>query len=290
MHPIERLRHVARAEASGADVIEAAARALSGLDGDHAALVTGCRRMVARHPTAGPMWWLTSRMLCAEDPRREAQDALGALDADRTPRAVADALDPDAVIVVLGWPALAAGALHRRGDVRVLAVDAGGEGAALADVLADAGLDARVVPTSGLGAAVAAADGVVLEALAAGPSGLVSVAGGRAAAAVARHAAKKVWAVAGEGRVVPPRLWETVLAAMEARGDAWCCAEEVVPLDLVDAVVGPRGMATPTEALNRSDCPVAAELLKEAGAPGTYGRRPEGGATRRRRGRRPPGG
>jgi hypothetical protein len=37
---------------------------------------------------------------------------------------------------------------------------------------------------------------------------------------------------------------------------------ELVPLALVDQVVGPRGPSTAADALRRTDCPVAPELLK----------------------------
>src|SRR6516225_6713824 len=126
---MERLRYVARADGAGvASLVEAAARALAGLGDDHAGLVTGCRQMVDRHPTAGPLWWLTSRMLCADRPRDEAWEVVEALDTDPTPRELAAALAEDAVVVVLGWPEVTAAALHRRGDLRVRAIDAQGEG------------------------------------------------------------------------------------------------------------------------------------------------------------------
>ncbi|HEY2428172.1 MAG TPA: hypothetical protein VGI06_04515 [Acidimicrobiales bacterium] len=285
MHPIERLRYVARADGAGVtNLVEAAARALAGLDDDHAALVTGCRQMVDRHPTVGPMWWLTSRMLCGDDPRREAWGVVEALDADPTPRQLAAVLPEEAVLVVLGWPELTAQALHRRGDIRVRAVDALGEGGPLADTLSEAGLDAVDVPEPGLGAAVADADGVVLEALAVGPDGLVAVAGSRAAAAVARHAGKRVWVVSGEGRMLPARVWETLLGRLDGRGEPWDAAEEVVPLDLVDAVVGPWGTSPPAEAVAHSACPVAAELAKGVYAPGTYHSPPDEARNRRGRG------
>ncbi|HVM64912.1 MAG TPA: hypothetical protein VMU14_08635, partial [Acidimicrobiales bacterium] len=244
-----------------------------GLGDDHAGLVTGCRQMVDRHPTVGPMWWLTSRMLCADAPRDAAWEVVEALDADLTPRELAAALAEDAVAVVLGWPEVTAAALHRRGDLRVRAVDAQGEGGALAAALAGAGMDAVEVPDGGTGAAVADADIVIVEALAMGPDALIAVSGSRAAAAVARHEGLPVWAVAGAGRLLPGRLWQALLSRLDGRGDPWDFDEEVVPLSLVDAVVGPWGVATPAEAVAHTDCPIAPELSKGVFAPGTY-RRP----------------
>jgi hypothetical protein len=128
------------------------------------------------------------------------------------------------------------------------------------------------VPEPGVGAAAADADLVVLEALAVGPTGVVAVAGSRAAAAVARHAGTPVWAVAGVGRMLPSRMWDALLGRLDARGDPWDVEDEVIPLDLVDLVVGPWGTGTPDEALTHTDCPVAAELFKGVYAPGTYRR------------------
>ena len=251
VHPMERLRYVARADGAGvASLVEAAARALAGLGDDYAGLVTGCRQMVDRHPSVGPMWWLTSRMLCGERPRDEAWAVVEALEADPTSRELAAALPQDAVAVVLGWPELTAAALHRRGDVRVRAVDALGDGAALVGVLADAGVDAVEVPESGVGAAVA------------------------------RHQGLPVWVVAGEGRILPDRLWRALLARLDDGGDPWDADEEVVPLSLVDVVAGPWGSLSPSEAAVRTDCPIAAELSKGVFAPGTY-RSPDGPTHRR---------
>lgn len=274
-HPIERLRYVARVDGAGViPLVEAAARALAGLGDDQAGLVTGCRQMVDRHPSVGPLWWLTSRMLCSPQPQTEAWEVCDALDADPTPRELARNLPEEAVTVVLGWPEVCAGALHLRGDLRVRVIDALGEGTELADALAAAGLDAVDVAEPGLGAAIADADLVLLEAFAMGPTGAVAVAGSRAAAAVARHAGVPVWLVAGSGRLLPARLWEALLGRLDLRGEPWDCDDEVVPLDLIDVVVGPAGPGTPAEALARTDCPVAAELFKGVFAPGTHQRPP----------------
>ena len=75
---MERLRSVARATGTGPGLlVPEAAAALARLDGDPAALVTACRRLVDRHPDVGPVWWLASRVLCAADPVDEAWRAAG---------------------------------------------------------------------------------------------------------------------------------------------------------------------------------------------------------------------
>jgi hypothetical protein len=282
VHPIERLRYVARTGGAGVtDLVESAARALAGLDDDQAGLVTGCRQMVDRHPAVGPMWWLTSRMLCSDAPGREAWAAVSTLAADETPRTLAGVLPEDAVTVVLGWPDLTAQAIHRRGDLRVRVIDAHGDGGALADALCEVGVEAVDIPESGLGAAVAEADAVVIEALAMGPGGLVAVAGSRAAAAVARHAGIPIWATVGEGRLLPGRLLEALLSRLDSRGEPWDAEHEVVPLDLIDTCVGPWGSGSVADALGHTDCPVAPELFKGVYAPGTYRGRPDSDARRR---------
>jgi hypothetical protein len=262
MHPIERLRHVARAPGEAPALLaREAAGALAAFGDDPAGLVTACRRLVDRQPTAGPVWWLASRVLAAADPAQEAWRSARALADDGTPQALAAALPEDARVLVVGWPEQAGEALARRGDLAVLALDVAGEGHALVNRLRGAGVEAEAVDPAGAGAAAAASAIVLVEALAAGPSGAVAAAGSRAAAAAGRHAGASVWLVAGVGRVLPARLWEALRARLEGRGAPWAEPEEVVPADLLDGVVGPAGPVAAAAALAAADCPVAPELL-----------------------------
>jgi hypothetical protein len=222
------------------------------------------QRLVDRQPTCGPVWWVAARVLCATDPSREAWRAGDELCQDTTASALAGALPEDATVVVLGWPAQVGDALARRGDVRALVVDALDEGAALAGWLQRSGANAELVPESGIAGAVAASGLVLLEATALGPTGLIGVAGSAAAAAVGRQAGVPVWAVAGEGRVLPDLLWEAVSSRLAARGPAWELDEEIVALAWVDAVVGPSGVVPPTDASARPTCPPASELVTAA--------------------------
>jgi translation initiation factor 2B subunit (eIF-2B alpha/beta/delta family) len=262
MHPIERLRFVARATGYPADVIVAeAARALASFSDDPHGLVTACRRLVSRQPGSAPLVWLCARVLCASDARKEIRRVLVELDEDTTAASLSHSLPDGATVVVLGWPELVSESLPRRGDVEVLVIDTLGEGSGLVRRLLEADVDAVDVPLAGLGAAVAEADLVLLEASAVAPTEFMAVSGSRAAAAVARHAAIPVWSVAGVGRFLPERMWTPMRAAVLS-DDPWDIDDEMVPLDLIDAIVGPAGVQTVAEALRRTDCPVAPELFK----------------------------
>ncbi|MFN2607792.1 MAG: hypothetical protein ABR511_07830 [Acidimicrobiales bacterium] len=271
MHPIERLRMVARAQGEDPSLLaREAAAVLADVADDLPGLVTGCRRLVDHQPTSGPVWWLAARVLAAGDPEEEAWRSAELLDADATVAALAYHLPEDAQVLVVGWPDQAADALRRRGDCRVLVADALGAGGGLAAQLRRAGTDALVVDQAGLGAAVGASGLVLLEATAAGPDGFVAAAGSLAAAAVARTAGVTVWLVAGVGRVLPEPLWRAMVDRFESGpDDPWDRGEEVVPASLVDAVVGPAGPSPPADALGRSDCPAVPELTRTWAAPGS---------------------
>ena len=262
MHPIERLRFVARA--SGAPqrlLVEETAAALATFRHDPQGLVTACRRVVSRQPTSGALLWFAARVLTAVDPGQEIPVALDELAADRSAGRAVQALPEDATVVVLGWPDELGAALPRRGDLRVRVIDVLGEAAGLVASLERADVDVDEVPVRALGPVVANADAVVLEAGAVGPGGVLAVAGAHPAAAVARHAGVPVWAVAGVGRVLPEAMWAPFVARAVPE-DRWAAEDEVVPLGLVDHVVGPAGVQAPDEALRHPTCPVAPELFR----------------------------
>jgi hypothetical protein len=265
MHPIERLRHVARADGARPSLlVQEAASALASFGSDPAGMVTACRRLVDRHPAVGPMWWLAARVLCSGDPVAEAFKAAGEIDADPTPRTVAARLPLEGAVAVVGWPELAGAAL-RHAAPEVFVIDAGGRWTGVTDRLQRLGVEAVDVPESGLAAAVVEADMLVLEASALGPAGWVGETGSRAAAAVARHAGVPIVLVAGVGRVLPGRLWEAMARRLDDGDEPWLADDEVVPLDLVDEIIGPAASQSPGDAVRRADCPVAPELLKVTG-------------------------
>ena len=172
----------------------------------------------------------------------------------------------DATVVIVGWPDVTAGALRRRGDIEVLIAEGGGDGHILARRLAEAGGDVTVIPDRGIGAAAVVADMVLIEALAAGPSGVLAAPGSHAAAAVAD---------AGRGGGVGgrPRRSGAARAAVAgaagafrrrraSRGNgpvSWCR-----PIWCRGRRPG-RVVSDPVEGLAAATCPAAAELFRDAG-------------------------
>jgi len=253
MHPIERLRWVARAPEGdvGLAAVEAA-EALAAFGHDPAGLVIACRRLIERRPSAGPLWWLASRVLCALDPVAEAYAAMADLERDPTAALLSVEL-PGGTIAVVGWPELASRAL--RSAERVAVVEAGRDGRRLVHQLEDMGVAARLV---GPEAAARRAALVLLEAHAAGPSGFVAAAGSRALARAAREASVPVWLVAGVGRRLPGVLYDALVAQLDAESGP----TEVLSFDVVEEVAGPAGRAEPgAGGAVPADCPVAPELL-----------------------------
>jgi hypothetical protein len=174
---------------------------------------------------------------------------------------LAHCLPDEATIVVLGWPELIGAALPRRGDLEVLVVDVHQEGGGLVMQLVDADVNALDVPLAGLGAAVADADLVLLEASVVAPTEWLGVSGSLAAASVAKAHEVPVWAVAGVGRFLPQKMWEPVRERI-IPDEPWDADDEVVPLSMLDRIVGPTGPLSVVDALRRTDCPIATELFK----------------------------
>lgn len=264
MHPIERLRYVARStDAEPEEILRAAAASLAGFADDPASLVTACRRLVDRHPANGPVWWLCARTLTASDPAAEAWRCLDEAMGDPTPTELTHAFPDGARVGVVGWPDRLLPPFGRRGDLEVLVVDVEGEGPGFVRELDDHQVAAVDVAVTGLAPAAAASDLIVLDATAIGPETAIVAAGGWAMAAVAKAAGVPVWLVAGVGRVLPASLWPSVTGRLRGGATApWDSGRDLLPLELVDAMVGPTGPEPVAAGLRRGDVPDAPELRR----------------------------
>jgi hypothetical protein len=130
VHPIERLRYVARAEwAPPALLASEAAWGLGELaQHEEAAVLPACRRLIDRHPGCGPLWWVAARILTAGDPVAEAGRCADALDDDLTADLLAEELDAIRRVVRHGGMGEVAGA-----EVVVVQSDAIGVGGMVID-------------------------------------------------------------------------------------------------------------------------------------------------------------
>ena len=262
MHPIERLRYVARA--GGADhgaLAEETARALAGFTDDPSGLVTACRRIVDRHPTSGPMWWLASKVLATNDPRAESIRCVTVLQDDPTAAALAYELPDDVTVTAIGWPEQVGEALVRRGDIRSLVVDSLGEGAGLVRRLEHADSPDRRGPAGqhrGRGAVVEhrAARGVGRgPRRASSPSPARMLQRPSPPAPTPRCGSSS--ARAGCSPNGCGRRWPTGSTRPANRGSS---TRRSFRLELVDNVVGPRGRESVEAMLRRTDTPVVPEL------------------------------
>jgi hypothetical protein len=130
VHPIERLRYVARAGWGAPDVLAAeAAWALADLaDREAPAVLPACRRLLDQHPGCGPMWWVAARIVTAGDPVAEGERCADALECDRTDELLDEALPTGARVVRRGGVGDVASA-----DIVVVQVDAFGAGGMVVD-------------------------------------------------------------------------------------------------------------------------------------------------------------
>ena len=239
VHPIERLRYVARAGvAPVGPLVREAAAALSSFAGDPKGLLTSCRRLLDRRRDCGPLVWLAARMLTAMDPRAEAARVVSELDADTTGRVLESGLDTlpaGSGVLAVGELGSLATALQERPDLRWMEPDdraAGGK-----------------------------ADLVLIATDCAGPSHALVVAEAVAAAEAARDRATPVWLVTGAGRILPGPMWD-LLSARHRPDDPSMRGLAVLDLHrFVTLVATPSGMRTPAEAARSSDCPVVPELF-----------------------------
>ena len=249
MLPFERLRALARYSGDDRALVLEAADCLADFASDPAQLVTVCRRLLAHHPSSGPLWWLCAHVLAASDPETGARDATRALERDRTSARLASLLPfpHDDAIAVLGWPDTIAAALVDRTDLDVVAVRARHQRMRPAERRRRVLDEVEVV--------AATPSHLLLEVLAAGPNTAVVPEG----TADLRWGLgeTQLWLVVPVGRLLPERLFEVL---RRAAGDA----EDVETLEVREAqqVAGPWGLDAPARLGAHVDCPVAPELLR----------------------------
>lgn len=260
MHPIERLRWIARSEDEADSTVAAeAAWALGELAlEEEAAVLTASRRLVLRQPASGPLWWACATIL----------EALGGEDVLQAAQRVAFDLAGDSVSARLTR------ALRQQlaaGDLLGVAPPAETAARALADEQRFAICllapyrelryeMARFGTADVTGYEVEEADEVLEEASLllveprfASPRHLFVSAGAARAVGAAQRAKVACWAVLGPGRVLSEPLAAT--ASQLARGEG-----ELLPPSSFEAAIDAQGLGEAAEVLGRGSCPPALAL------------------------------
>lgn len=262
MHPIERLRWIARADDEPAASLAAeAAWTLAELaEQEPSALLTACRRLLDRHPECGPLWWVSARLASSDDPGEAGGRAGAELCSDPTSDRLARALRASLAagdVLVLSPPvelALAALESGRHYEVRLV-----GEGTRLHQAMRSLAV-ATSCEVTGFGtaeerAALHGAGVLVVEVTAAGgEAALVERGAGRVLRA-ARQLGVPTWAVVGVGRNLPETLFSAAAERAAEKSDR-------VPLEEFDLAIGPEETGEAAMVVAHVTCPAGPELLR----------------------------
>jgi hypothetical protein len=268
VHPIEHLRYVARAQgADPSSLVEETAHALGSLHFDPSGLVVACRRIVQRHPFTGPLWWLCANVSTSAEPFEAVWELADEIRGDRSGAELAAALPDDAVVVTIGDPDVIGSGLVRRGDVRVLALDAGYSATSFVRRLERYDVDVEPVDSGFAGVACRHAGVVLVEAMAVDSDRAVVPAGSSTIAAAAGSWGTEVWLIAGVGRRLPSAFVDAMVAKIDALAvdvDPWDLDVEVLPTSMFTHVVGPHGKVPMGPPAIVAECPLASELLRQS--------------------------
>jgi hypothetical protein len=268
VHPIEHLRYVARAQ--GADptsLVEETAHALGSLRFDPSGLVVACRRIVERHPFTGPLWWLCASVSTSAEPFDAVWELVDEIRSDPTGAELAMVLVDDAVVATIGDPDVIGAGLIRRGDIRVVALDAGHTATSFVRRLERHDVDVEPVDSGVAGRVARHADVVLVEAMAVDSARAIVPIGSSTIAASAAAWGTPVWLVAGVGRRLPTGYIDAMVAKIDSLGDdcdPWELDVEVLPTSMFTHVVGPHGMVPMGPPAIVAECPMASELLRHS--------------------------
>jgi hypothetical protein len=268
VHPIEHLRYVARAQ--GADptsLVEETAHALGSLRFDPSGLVVASRRIVERHPFTGPLWWLCANVSTSAEPFEAVWELADEIRSDPTGAELATVIPDDAMVATIGDPDVIGAGLIRRGDIRVLALDAGYTATSFVRRLERYDVEVEPVDSGVAGVVCHHADVVLIEAMAVDSGRAVVPVGSSTIAAGALAWGTPVWLVAGVGRRLPSGFIDAMVAKVGSFAedcDPWDLDVEVLPTAMFTHVVGPHGKVPMGPPAIVAECPMAHELLRHS--------------------------
>lgn len=240
--------------------------ALGSLRADDANLVVACRRIIARHPEAGALWWLCAHLLTSDDPDEMAWALADEIETDPAPRSIAVSLPERAKLLTIGWPEISGAALMRRGDAVVYCADSRHEASSFMQRLERVDIECEPIPAESLARVASQSDVVLVDAAAACPGRVLAPVGSHVVAAVARSVGTPVWLTVGLGRRLPDAYVDEIAdRLLVAGGDPWDLDVDDIPVELISHVASADGVTEQVAAALRPDCPFAPELLRPGG-------------------------
>jgi|GEM_PF-1758110 len=275
MHPIERVRSLARA--SWLDPVSVTAEAIDAISdayrwmGDEVAVSIG-RRLLAWHPFAAPLWYSVSEMLQAPFPEERAQELTNDLLRNTLLEKLTAALPNDGTIGVIGE-----GFWIRR----LVKAEKNAERHARSSPRTEKTTRTflPVYEKSSTAPKYSEEDPfcILVEAMAIGPDSVFVC----APTTIFEQNKLPIWLVAGHATVIDTHLWEK-LAVLHASGklrpspqakqSLWWDKDEkiapeieILPLSRVATVCGPNGLEPPEKTRERAFSPLP-ELLDLAGS------------------------
>jgi hypothetical protein len=270
VHPIEHLRYLARAAYVDApELVSETASALHHLGADPANLLVTCRRIVEKHPTCGPLWWLCAELLTALEPRDTLRRCLESVRKDPTPAHLSGHLAarfPDGgTVVVNGWSWEIAVALAQSSGFEACVVDGDNGADHMVRVLERNEVTAHLIEPRRAAAAVGESTAVLVSTAFAAPDGLWSPIGSAQLAATAYCAGRDVIATTPVGTRLPKVFTDAMVRLVDddTRGESWHRDIELISLGLVTTVVGGEGVEDAAELREtglRPEAPLATEL------------------------------
>jgi hypothetical protein len=249
VHPIEHLRYLARSgHVDAPDLVIETAMALRGLGSDPATVLLTCRRLVERHPTVGPLWWLCSEMVAALEPREAMRRCVEQIREDSTAVHLAEflteRLGAHSLVCVNGWSWDVAVAFGQMEPREICVVDGDNGADHMVRILERAEHEVHLVEASGGAAAALEADLVILSAMAASPEVAWCAAGSHALAAVAYCAEIPVVLSMPRGVCLPDATLQGMRDDLDSRtrGRTWHRGIDEIPVGLFTWFAGPNGV------------------------------------------------
>ena len=146
------------------------------------------------------------------------------------------------VMCIIGWSPTALEALVQRGDCKALVIDSFGSADSAVNALERVEVEAESVSIEHAARAIELCDLVVLDALGCGPDEFLMNSGSHGVAALAYVAQKPALVTARRGTRLPAELWEAMKTRNFDTQRPWRTEVDVVPRELLRAIVGPMGI------------------------------------------------